>query len=144
MGVDHAASSHRIRVLLVDDEQGFVDVLTKRLRRRNIEVASVLCGKEGVRALRGQSFDIAVLDLKMEDMDGIEVLKIFKIMAPEMPVIILTGHGSEQAAREGLALGAVDYLMKPCDLEELLDKIFESIGQEQGGSGEDGQHPGGG
>lgn len=141
---DHVVSSDRIRVLLVDDEQGFVDVLTKRLRRRNIEVTSVLCGKAGVRALRGQSFDIAVLDLKMEDMDGIEVLRIFKIMAPEMPVIILTGHGSEQAAREGLALGAVDYLMKPCDLEELLDKIFESIGKAQGGAGEDGQHPGGG
>jgi DNA-binding response OmpR family regulator len=116
-----------IRLLLVDDEQGFVEVLTKRLRKRNFEVTSVLSGKEAVRVMRGQSFDLAVLDLKMEDLDGIEVLKIFKIMDPQMPVIILTGHGSEQAAREGLALGAVDYLMKPCDLEELMQKITESI-----------------
>jgi DNA-binding response OmpR family regulator len=116
-----------IRLLLVDDEQGFVEVLTKRLRKRNYEVTSVLSGKEAVRVMRGQSFDLAVLDLKMEDLDGIEVLKIFKIMDPQMPVIILTGHGSEQAAREGLALGAVDYLMKPCDLEELMQKITESI-----------------
>ncbi|PTN33155.1 response regulator [Desulfonatronum sp. SC1] len=112
-----------LHVLLVDDEQGFVDVLAKRLRRRDVAVTSVLSGKEGVRALRGRSFDVAVLDLKMEDLDGIEVLKIFKILDPAMPVIILTGHGSEQAAREGLALGAADYLMKPCDLDELLNKI---------------------
>ncbi len=112
-----------LHVLLVDDEQGFVDVLTKRLRRRDVAVTSVLSGKEGVRALRGGSYDVAVLDLKMEDLDGIEVLKIFKILDPAMPVIILTGHGSEQAAREGLALGAADYLMKPCDLDELLNKI---------------------
>lgn len=144
MQFEPESSPARIKVLLVDDEQGFVDVLTKRLCRRNIAVTSVLNGKDGVRALRGQSFDIAVLDLKMEDMNGIEVLKIFKIMAPEMPVIILTGHGSEQAAREGLALGAEDYLMKPCDLGELLGKICKALGKEQGGAGEDGQHPGSG
>jgi DNA-binding response OmpR family regulator len=59
----------------------------------------------------------------MEDMDGIEVLKVFKKMDPQMPVIMLTGHGSEQAAREGLQLGAANYLIKPCDLEELIAKL---------------------
>jgi DNA-binding response OmpR family regulator len=72
------------------------------------------------------SFDVVVLDLKMEDMDGIEVLKIFKIMDPEMPVIMLTGHGSETAAREGIQFGAYDYLTKPCDLTELIAKINEA------------------
>jgi DNA-binding response OmpR family regulator len=122
------------RLLLVDDEKGFGEVLAKRLSRRNITVTSVLSGKEGVRALRGQDFDIVLLDLKMEDLDGIEVLKIFKIMAPDMPVIILTGHGSEQAARDGLTLGAEDYLMKPCDLEELLGKITSAIRKNPGRS----------
>jgi DNA-binding response OmpR family regulator len=120
-----------IRVLLVDDEQGFVEVLTKRLRKRRFEVTSALSGKEAVRIMRSKSFDIAVLDLKMEDLDGIEVLKIFKILDPQMPVIILTGHGSEQAAREGLALGALDYLMKPCDLEELMQKIVDAVSRER-------------
>ena len=69
---------------------------------------------------------MAILDLKMEDMDGIEVLKIFKKMDPDMPVIMLTGHGSEKAAREGMELGAFDYLTKPCDLEELVEKIEEA------------------
>jgi DNA-binding NtrC family response regulator len=70
---------------------------------------------------------VAVLDLKMEDLDGIEVLKIFKKMDPDMPVIMLTGHGSEQSAREGMALGAFDYLTKPCDLAELIEKIEQAV-----------------
>jgi DNA-binding response OmpR family regulator len=123
--------SRPIRLLLVDDEQGFVEVLTKRLRKRRFEVTSALSGKEAVRIMRSNSFDIAVLDLKMEDLDGIEVLKIFKILDPRMPVLILTGHGSEQAAREGLALGALDYLMKPCDLEELMEKIVGAVSGER-------------
>jgi DNA-binding NtrC family response regulator len=79
--------------------------------------------------LRNKSFDAAVLDLKMEDMDGIEVLKIFKKMDPEMPVIMLTGHGSETAAREGIQFGAFDYLTKPCDLNELIEKIRAACGR---------------
>jgi DNA-binding NtrC family response regulator len=64
-----------------------------------------------------------VLDLKMEDMDGIEVLKIVRKMAPDLPVIILTGHGSRTAAEEGITIGAFDYLTKPCELNELMEKI---------------------
>jgi DNA-binding NtrC family response regulator len=115
-----------IRLLLVDDEKGYVDVLTKRMSKRNIIVTSALSGSEAVQILRNKSFDAVVLDLKMEDMDGIEVLKIFKIMDPEMPVIMLTGHGSETAAREGIQHGAYDYLTKPCDLTELIAKINEA------------------
>ncbi|MGD9504343.1 MAG: response regulator [Syntrophobacteraceae bacterium] len=112
-----------IRLLLVDDEEGYVDVLAKRMSKRNIAVTSANSGAQAIQTLRGDSFDAAVLDLKMEDMDGIEVLKIFKIMDPGMPVIMLTGHGSETAAREGLEYGAVDYLTKPCSLTELVEKI---------------------
>ena len=113
-----------IRLLLVDDEEGYVSVLAKRMAKRNIEVTPALSGSAGIRVLRNNMFDVAVLDLKMEDMDGIEVLKIFKIMDPNMPVIMLTGHGSETAAREGIQFGAFDYLTKPCDLEELVAKIL--------------------
>jgi DNA-binding response OmpR family regulator len=118
-----------IRLLLVDDEEGYVQVLAKRLGKRNIHVTSALSGSEGIQTLRRQDFDVAVLDLKMEDMDGIEVLRVFKRMDPNMPVIMLTGHGSEKAAREGLELGAFDYLTKPCDLEELVGKIREACGR---------------
>jgi DNA-binding response OmpR family regulator len=113
----------RIRLLLVDDEEGYVKVLAKRMTRRNMEVSTALSGSDGIQRLRKQDFDVAILDLKMEDMDGIEVLRVFKKMVPNMPVIMLTGHGTEKAAREGLEMGAFDYLMKPCDLEELVEKI---------------------
>jgi len=114
------------KLLLIDDEEGYVTILAKRLAKRNFLVKTALSGVEAIRILRSESFDLAVLDLKMEDMDGIEVLKVFKAMEPEMPVIILTGHGSETAAREGMEFGAFDYLIKPCDLSELVERIREA------------------
>lgn len=116
-----------IRILLVDDEVGFVDVLGKRMRKRGLDVTTATSGSEGIRTLREMDFDVAVLDLKLEDMDGIEVLDIFKKMVPTMPVIMLTGHGSEQAARDGMAQGAFDYLLKPCDFDALLAKVGEAV-----------------
>jgi len=126
MSVKESVQKDPIRLLIVDDEVGFVNILTKRLSRRNMEVTSAYTGTEAIQILRKQDFDVAVLDLKMEEMDGIEVLKIFKKMDPKMVVIMLTGHGSEQAAREGIEFGAFDYLTKPCELEELLAKIREA------------------
>jgi len=121
--------NHRIRVLLVDDEQEFAGVLANRLTKRHFHVTKKFSGSEAIRMLRKNEFDIAVLDLKMEDMDGIEVLKIFKIIAPDMPVIMLTGHGSEDAPKNGFALGAFEYLNKPCDLEILIEKIHQALYQ---------------
>jgi len=115
-----------IKVLLVDDEVGFADILAKRLGKRGMAVTPVYTGTEAIQTIRKHDFDVAVLDLKMEDMDGIEVLKIFKKAYPEMEVIMLTGHGSEQAAKEGIEYGAFDYLTKPCELEDLLKKIQEA------------------
>ncbi len=116
----------RIKLLLVDDEEGYVNVLANRLSKRNIDVTKAYSGTQGIQAVRKADFHVAVLDLKMEDMNGIEVLKIFKKMYPEMEVIMLSGHGSEQSAREGIELGAFDYLTKPCELEELVEKIREA------------------
>ena len=116
-----------IKLLLVDDEEGFVNVIANRLGKRGIDTTKALNGTEAIQALRGQDFDVTVLDLKMEDMDGIEVLKIFKKMVPAMPVIMLTGHGSERAAREGISYGAFDYLTKPCELGELVEKIRQAV-----------------
>lgn len=123
-----------VRVLLVDDEAGFTDVLTKRMEKRGLEVVSADCGTEAIRILRKQDFDVVVLDLKMEDMDGIEVLQIIRKMVPDLPVIMLTGHGSETAAKDGLRYGAYDYLLKPCDLEELVLKLREAASSARGGT----------
>lgn len=122
-----STESGKIKLLLVDDEAGYVSVLAKRMAKRNIAVTAALSGTEAIQILRRETFDAAVLDLKMEDMDGIEVLKIFKKMVPAMPVIMLTGHGSEEAAKDGLAAGATDYLLKPCDIDELLAKLRAAV-----------------
>lgn len=116
----------RIRLLIMDDETAYVDVLANRLRKRGIDAVKTFSGTEAIRTLRRQDFDVALLDLKMEDMDGIEVLKIFKKMDPDLAVIMITGHGSEEAARQGIDAGAFDYLTKPCELNELLEKIIEA------------------
>ena len=115
-----------IRLLLIDDEEGYVNVLANRLGKRNFQVSKAYSGGDAIRAVRGEDFDVAILDLKMEDMDGIEVLKIFNQMGLSMKIIMLTGHGSQEAAREGLKLGAFDYLTKPCELEDLVKKIHEA------------------
>jgi DNA-binding response OmpR family regulator len=116
-----------LRLLLVDDEKGFVEVLAKRLAKRNIHTTQAFSGTDGIRLLRRSDFDVAVLDLKLEDMDGIEILKIFKKMDPGMPVIMLTGHGSKKASIEGMRYGAFDYLTKPHELSELVEKINEAV-----------------
>ena len=115
---------NRIRVLLVDDEEEYVHVLSNRLARRNIDVTKSYSGVEALQVLRKQDFDVAVLDIKMEDMDGLELLKILKKMAPQIEVIMLTGHGSAEEASLGMKRGAYDYLIKPCDFKDLLDKIM--------------------
>jgi len=107
-----------IRLLLVDDEVGFSTIISKRMGKRGVLVETAGSGSEAIQLLRSKDFDVAILDLKMEDMDGIEVLKIFKKMVPQMPVIMLTGHGSESSAQEGVRLGAFDYLTKPDELNE--------------------------
>jgi len=126
MSANETDMSDRVRLLLVDDEVAYVNILAKRLTKRNFDVTATFSGIQGIQAARKEDFDVAVLDLKMEDADGIEVLKVFKKMSPDMEVIMLTGHGSEQAAREGVQFGAFDYLTKPCELEDLVEKIKEA------------------
>lgn len=122
------ARSTPVRLLLVDDEVGYLEVLCKRLKKRDFDVTTAFSGAEAIRAVRDRDFDVAVVDLKMEDMDGIELLKILKQMLPTLQVIMLTGHGSERAARNGISLGAFDYLLKPIDLGALLERVLAAAG----------------
>ena len=124
------AAADPIRLLLVDDEVGYLEVLGKRLKKRDFDVTTARSGAQAIRVARDHDFDVAVVDLKMEDMDGIELLKILKRMMPDLQVIMLTGHGSERAARDGLSLGAFDYLLKPIDLEVLLERVLAAVGRD--------------
>ncbi len=121
----------KIELLLVDDEKSYVKTLSKRLERRNIDVTAAFSGVEAIQALRKMDFDVALLDLKMEDMDGLEVLKIFKKMYSKMEVIILSGHVSEQATLDGAKYGAFAYVSKPFSFDELIDNIKRAVSDKE-------------
>ena len=115
-----------IRVLLVDDEIEFLETLSKRLARREIEAFQASSGEQALEFLTANDVDVVVLDVKMRGMDGIETLKRIKAAKPQQEVIMLTGHASMEAAIQGMQLGAFDYIMKPADINQLLYKIEDA------------------
>jgi len=119
-------STNNIKVLIADDEVEFASTLVTRLQLRNFDTSMVTTGEEALKAVAKQQPDILLLDLKMPDLDGFEVLARLENNYPEMKVIILTGHGSFDVGHEGMKLGAYDYLMKPIDLKLLTQKIEEA------------------
>jgi DNA-binding NtrC family response regulator len=115
------------KVLLVDDESPFVEALSKRLTMRELQVSIALSGPEALEKLeQNPSIDVVVLDVKMPGMDGIETLKAIKARYPLIEVIMLTGHATVESAIDGMKDGALDYLMKPCDLDVLMAKVREA------------------
>lgn len=115
------------KVLLIDDEDRFRTSLAKRLRTRGFDVEDVPCGEEAVKRIRlDTEIDIAVIDLKMPGMDGIQTLKELRAFNPAIQGVMLTGHGSLDSAKEAGKLEAFKYLQKPCDLEELTAVLHEA------------------
>lgn len=117
----------RARILLIDDEEEFTSTLAERLDLRGYETETAYDGESGVHLIREKSFQIVVLDLMMPGISGLETLKQIKIVKPDIPVILLTGHGSTKEGMEGMKLGAYDYLMKPINIEELVEKFNEAL-----------------
>ena len=110
-------------IMLVDDEKDFVEILSLRLTENGENVISAYNGSECLKALEKNGIDVIILDVKMPGMDGIETLKEIKKNHPLVEVIMLTGHGTIQAAVEGMKLGAFDFLLKPADFDELTRKL---------------------
>lgn len=116
-----------MKVLLVDDEAPFVEALSKRLDKRGLTVLTAFSGTEALEKLTQDTrIDVVVLDVKMPGMDGLEVLKLIKTAHPLVEVIMLTGHATVESAIEGMKKGALDYLMKPCEMDVLLAKLQEA------------------
>lgn len=113
-------------VLFVDDEEDYLATLLKRMRKRNVTAVGAGSGEEALAVLEKQPADVVVLDVRMPGMDGIATLRKIKEMAPLTEVIMLTGHASLEVAREGMELGAFDYLMKPVGIDELLYKLEDA------------------
>jgi CheY-like chemotaxis protein/cytidylate kinase len=116
------------KILLVDDEREFVQTLSERLKTRNLESSIAYDGEQALQMVEDEVPDVIVLDLRMPGIDGIETLRRVKQSHPEVEVIILTGHGSDQEQAEAEDLGAFAYLRKPVNVNELsqvMKKAYE-------------------
>lgn len=115
------------KVLLVDDEEAFLTTLIKRLDKRGLDCEAVYNGEDALARLKERpSVDVVILDVKMPGMGGIQALQEIKRLHPITEVIMLTGHATTESAIEGMKLGAFDYLMKPCDIEDLVKKVGDA------------------
>jgi len=113
-------------VLIIDDEPEFIDTLGQRMISRGMNVTGTTSGRQAIEAAKKKNFDVAVLDLQMPELDGLETLKILKANKPEMQVILLTGHATVEKGIEAMKLGAMDLLEKPADISVLTDKIHKA------------------
>ncbi|MGE4560278.1 MAG: response regulator [Desulfobulbus sp.] len=114
------------KVLLVDDEQDFLETLSNRLEMRGLKVSAVTNGEQAVAEAQQQDYDAIVVDLSMPGIDGLETLKRIKADNPNAEIIMLTGQASIRSGVEAMKLGAGDFLQKPVELSELMQKIDEA------------------
>ena len=114
-------------VLFVDDEVDFLETLLKRMKKRQVNAFGVNSGEDALTYLKDHAVDVVVMDVRMPGMDGIETLRKIKKINPLLEVIMLTGHACLEIAREGMEVGAFDYLMKPINIDELLYKLQDAF-----------------
>ena len=119
-------------VLLVDDEVDFVETFSERLQMRNLEISKAFSGKDALKVLKkNQTIEVVILDVKMPEMDGIDALAEIKKRYPLVEVIMLSGHSTVESAIEGMKKGAFDYLMKPCDIDQIIAKVGEAASKKR-------------
>ena len=111
------------KILLVDDEKTMVKYLSKRLIKRGFDVSVAYSGLSALEEIKKNDFDLVLLDVLMPGMDGIETLKEIKKIRPETEVVMLTGHASVKVGIDGMKSGAYNYILKPFDLNDLVEEI---------------------
>lgn len=115
-----------LRVLLVDDEKDFTDTLSERMAARGLKADVCADGAEALELARSRTYDAVVLDLAMPGMDGIATLKGLLANNPDLQVILLTGRATLQQGLEAIKSGAMEFLTKPPDIDQLIAKIAEA------------------
>lgn len=120
-----------MKIMLVDDEERFLSTTKKVLSKKGYDAITAASGKEALEKLKRRSIHVVILDVKMPGMDGIATLKEIKRLFPLVEVIMLTGHATVDSAVDGLKSGAVDYVMKPCDIDDLLKKAEDAFEKRQ-------------
>jgi len=121
----------KMKMMLVDDEERFLSTTKKLLDKKGYDVVTAASGAEALEKIRGQHIHVVILDVKMPGIDGNAVLREIKRQFPLTEVIMLTGHATIESAIDGLKSGAVDYLMKPADLDEIIQKAEEAFEKRQ-------------
>lgn len=116
----------QLKVLLVDDEQEFVSTLAERLELRGMHVEIAMDGEMALNIIENEPPQVVVLDVMMPGLSGMEVLGRIKTIDSKIQVILLTGHGATKDGIKGMQLGAFDYLIKPVDIDELIEKLNEA------------------
>jgi len=111
------------KVLLVDDEEAFLSIMSERMKNRGMTVLTTASATEAISIVEAESFDVIVLDLQMPGMDGLEAIKTLKSKQPELQIILLTGHVTLERGIEAMKLGAADLMEKPADINILEYKI---------------------
>lgn len=115
-------------ILLVDDDAQFISVMRKRLTKRGMQVFSAYGGDEALQRLAmHDEIEVVILDVNMPGKNGMEMLRLIKQAYPLVEVLMLTGHATVDSAIDGMRLGAADYLMKPCAIEVLVEKVREAV-----------------
>jgi len=119
-------------VLLVDDEVEFVETFSERLTMRDLKISKAFNGEEALQVLaKTHDLEVVILDVKMPGMDGIETLAEIKKKFPLVEVIMLSGHSTVESAIEGMKKGAFDYLMKPCEMDQIIAKVSEAAAKKR-------------
>ena len=120
-----------MKMMLVDDEERYLQTTKKLIEKKGYEVITAQSGKEALDQLKHQNIHVVILDVKMPGMDGNETLRAIKAAYPLVEVIMLTGHATVDSAIDGLKSGACDYLMKPADIDEILEKAIAAFEKRQ-------------
>ncbi len=121
-----ASNNNTINLLIVDDDREFLATIAERLGMREFNVTTATEGSLAIEAAKNGNFDVAVVDMKMPGMDGMELLQILKKKHKFLEVIILTGYVSIDSAVEATKMGAYSYMEKPYDFEKLLTRLKEA------------------
>lgn len=122
-----------IRILIVDDEEELASTLAERLELRDFEVEVATGGSDALKLVRQRDFNVLIADVKMPGIGGLDLMAAVRRENPEVPVILFTGHGSVAEADRGKRAGAFDYVMKPVDIEALVEKIRNAAARKEGG-----------
>lgn len=128
------------KVLIVDDEKDFLDIIAERIGARGMDVSTASSAEEALNMVEAESYDVVIMDFMMPALDGFKALKLMKTKQPEVQIILLTGNVPDEKRIEARALGALDVIEKPPDLNDLIQKIKKAKKAQRTVHGKKGRH----